>query len=47
MKSTNRTQVTKDLKENSILVSRVFNAPIEKAKLKITDKLVFYISSHF
>jgi uncharacterized protein YndB with AHSA1/START domain len=29
MKSNNKTQVFKDLKEKSILVSRVFNAPIE------------------
>jgi len=30
MKNNNRTQVAKDLKENSILVSRVFDAPFEK-----------------
>ena len=30
MKSTNTTPVTKDLKKKSIIVSRVFNAPIEK-----------------
>ena len=37
MKSINRTQVTKDLKENSILVSRVFNAPIKKVWQAHTD----------
>jgi uncharacterized protein YndB with AHSA1/START domain len=37
MKSTNKTQVTKDLKEKSILVSRVFNAPIEKVWPAYTD----------
>lgn len=37
MKSINRTQVSKDLKENSILVSRVFNAPIEKVWQAHTD----------
>jgi len=37
MKSTNRTLVTKDHKENSILVSRVFNAPIEKVWQAHTD----------
>jgi uncharacterized protein YndB with AHSA1/START domain len=37
MKSTNKTQVTKDLKEKSILISRVFNAPIEKVWQAHTD----------
>ncbi len=30
MKNTNKTEVTKDFKERSILVSRIFIAPIEK-----------------
>ncbi len=39
MKGNNKTQVTKDLKEKSILVSRVFNAPIEKVgRLTLTMK---------
>jgi uncharacterized protein YndB with AHSA1/START domain len=37
MKSTNGTEVTKDLKEKSILVSRVFNAPVEKVWKAHTD----------
>jgi len=40
MKSINRTQVTKDLKENSILVSRVFNAPVEKVWQAHTDNKI-------
>ena len=40
MKSINRTQVTKDLKEKSILVSRVFNAPIEKVWHAHTDNVI-------
>lgn len=32
-----RTQVTKDLREKSILVSRVFNAPVEKVWQAHTD----------
>ena len=37
MKSINRIQVTKDFKEKSILVSRVFNAPLEKVWQAHTD----------
>ena len=37
MKSINRTQRTKDLKEKSILVSRAFNAPTEKVWKAHTD----------
>lgn len=37
MKSINRTQITKDFKEKSILVSRVINAPIEKVWQAHTD----------
>lgn len=40
MESTNRTQVTKNLKENSILVSRGFNAPIEKVWQAFTDNKI-------
>jgi uncharacterized protein YndB with AHSA1/START domain len=40
MKTINKTQVTKDLKEKSILVSRVFNAPIEKVWEAHTDKKI-------
>jgi uncharacterized protein YndB with AHSA1/START domain len=37
MKGNNKTQVNKDLKEKSILISRVFNAPIEKVWQAYTD----------
>jgi len=37
MKSTNLTRITKDFREKSILVSRVFNAPIEKVWQAFTD----------
>ena len=40
MENTNRTQVSKDYKQNSILVSRVFNAPIEKVWQAHTDSQV-------
>ncbi len=40
MENTNMTQVTKDQKENSILVSRVFNAPLEKVWQAHTDSQV-------
>jgi len=40
MKSINRTQVTKDFKEKSILVSRVFNASIEKVWQAHTDSKI-------
>ena len=40
MENTNRTQVNKDHKQNSILVSRVFNAPIEKVWHAHTDSQV-------
>lgn len=37
MENTGNTQITKDLKQKSILVSRVFNAPIEKTWQAYTD----------
>lgn len=40
MKSIRRTQVTMDLKENSILVSRVFDAPVEKVWQAHTDNKI-------
>jgi uncharacterized protein YndB with AHSA1/START domain len=40
MKSTNRTQVIKDFKEKSILVSRVFNAAIEKVWQAYSDNKI-------
>jgi uncharacterized protein YndB with AHSA1/START domain len=37
MESSNKTKVVKDLKEKSILVSRVFNAPLEKVWRAYTE----------
>ena len=40
MNSTNRTEVTKDLKEKTIIVSRVFNTPIEKVWQAYTENKI-------